>query len=404
MPTAAVNSSYRQVLRHRPLALLLSGDALSKVGDGMIVVALPLLTLRIHAGVGAAIAVALIEAAPSTLSVPLSLVLGLSRWRFPPRASIVVDCLTRAVIFNAIGILAFTGALRLWLLGVALTGGSVLRLLAASSRRLLATGMADADGRFAINGLLGTSDALAAYVAGPVLGGLLSTATSPGFVLLLDGCSFLALLAVVLFTAPQAKSTVDDKTRSGWAILRRTPAVAAFCTVVFLFNFFYMPVEVALPLLVRGPLHASGAALGQIWTGFGVGALVGALATNQLRRLPQTMLCVCIIAGWGACVLLLATATDVPVAACALAVGGLIYAPFTPVAYSLVQAALAPDEQLPVLTLWAAVSSVAAPIGLVLAGPLIQATGLRPALVVSATLTLALAPAAAIILRRRGMR
>ncbi len=165
--------------------------------------------------------------------------------------------------------------------------------------------------------------------------------------------------------------------------------------VVFFFNFFYMPVEVALPLLVRGPFHASAGALGAIWTSFGIGALVGAVATNQLRRLPQTALLVSIIAGWAGCIVLLAAAPNAVVAGIALAVGGLIYAPFTPVAYSLVQGLLGPHEQQPVLTLWAAGTAVAAPIGLVLGGPLVQFIGIRGGLIASAVSTFALVPAAA---------
>ena len=165
-----------------------------------------------------------------------------------------------------------------------------------------------------------------------------------------------------------------------------------------------MPVEVALPLLVRGPLDASGSALGELWTSFGIGALIGALATNQLRRLPQTTLLVAIIAAWAGCVGVLASAPNVAVAATAFAVGGLIYAPFTPVAYSLVQSRLGPDQQQPVITLWAAGSAVAAPIGLVIAGPLVQLTGVRGGLLTSAALTLALVPAAAHALFRAGSR
>jgi MFS family permease len=232
------------------------------------------------------------------------------------------------------------------------------------------------------------------------LGGILVSTTSPAVVLLVDGISFLALLVIGLTAIPgESKSAVDTETPAGLHILRRVPIAAWLLAVVFLFNLFYMPVEVALPLLVRGPLHASGTALGVIWTGFGIGALIGALSTNQLRRLPHIAVLVAIIAGWGGCVVLLAAAHSVAVAAIALAIGGLIYAPFTPVVYSLVQGALDPDQQQPVLTVWAAGSAVAAPIGLVLAGPLVQFTGIRGGLIASAALTLALVPAAARALR-----
>ena len=334
--------------------MLLVGDMVSQVGDGMVIVALPLLTLQIHGSVNPAIAVALIEAAPFTLAIAVSLVFGLGRRRFPPRALLAGDCLLRCAVFTGVAALAMSNVLPLWVLGVTLFAGSGLRLLAGSSRRLVATGLVSEDGRFAVNGLLGTSNSLTAYVIGPVLGGVLATSVSPGFVLLLDGLSFVMLLVLVLLAVPPGTAQVGDSTSdavSGWAILRRIPVAAWLFVVVCCFNLFYMPVEVALPLLVRGPLRASGAALGKVWTSFGIGALIGALATNQLRRLPQTTLLVAIIAGWAGCIVLLAAAPNVAVAAAAFAVRGLIYAPFTPVAYSLVQSRLSRGQQQPVITL-----------------------------------------------------
>lgn len=396
--------SYRQVLRERRLAVLLAGDALSKAGDGMVVVALPLETLRIHGRFSAALAIALIEAAPYALPVALSLTFGLGRRRYRPRLLMVGDCVLRGAVFCFLGVLAMTGGLPLWLLGVALFVGSPLRLLAVSSRRLVATGMVDEGGRFAVNGLLGTSDSVAAWTVGPALGGVLATAASPGLVLLLDGVSFAPLLAAVLLVAPVSGPLEQPgaATASGWRILREAPLVARLFVVEIVFNLFYGPVEVALPLLTRGPLHAGGAALGEIWTAFGVGAVVGAVATDQLRRVPHAALLVAIIAGWGGAVAALAIAPSVPVAAAAFALGGAIYAPFTPVAYSLVQCMLRPSGQQPVITLWAAGATVAVPVGLALGGPLVQASGARGGLYVSAALTLALVPVAGSVLRRAG--
>jgi Transmembrane secretion effector len=57
--------------------------------------------------------------------------------------------------------------------------------------------------------------------------------------------------------------------------------------VEFFFNFFYMPIEVALPLYVRGTLNADAVGLGLMWGALGVGAFVGAALVNQLRNLPQ---------------------------------------------------------------------------------------------------------------------
>ena len=157
--------------------------------------------------------------------------------------------------------------------------------------------------------------------------------------------------------------------------------------ITFLFNMFYGPVEVAVPLLVTASLHAHSAAIGVLWTGFGVGALAGAAATNVLRRVPRVPLLLGIVAGWAASMVALAVAPTVVVAALALAVGGLIYGPYTAVSCTILLDALERDEQQPVLTMWTAATTVALPLGLGIGGPLVAGAGARGGLLASAGVT-----------------
>lgn len=400
---ARTQSSYAQVLRDPRLSLLLAGDAASKVGDGMLVVALPVQTLHSHGSLHPAVAISLVEAAPFALSIPLSFVVGLGRRRFDPGRLLGVDCLLRAAVFGCLGVAATAGRLGITSLLLALLVGSTVRVLGVTGRRLLVTGLAGPDGRFAANGLLGFSDNVAASAAGPALGGLLTAAFGPGLVLLVDGLTYLPLLlAVVVARRAQPAAVVESTATpmvSGLAIMRRIPFARRMFAVLFWFFVFYGPVEVALPLLTRGPLHAGGAALGEIWTAFGIGTIVGALLTSELRRLPQIPLVVAMIALWGGALAVVAVAPSVLVAAVSFAAGGLFWAPFTAVVYSLLQARLTADEQQPVLTLWSAGAAVTAPIGLLLAGPLVQVVGPRGSLLLSAALTIALVPGALAALR-----
>jgi predicted MFS family arabinose efflux permease len=395
--------SYRRVLRDPKVGALLAGDVVSNVGDGMIITALPLLTLRVRGGVPAPLAIAAVEASPYVLATALAFAIGLTRLRIPPRASIIADCLLRGGVLAALGLLAMSDAVTLPVLVCGLLAGSVFRMVGMSARRLAVTAMVPPEGRLAANGLLGTSANLAIYAVGPLLGGVLAAVRNPGVALLVDGASLVLLLAAAVFVTPSTGGSVDGESipASGLRILRRVPITARLLVVVFGFNLFYMPVEVALPLLVRGPLQGDAVSLGLIWTGFGVGALIGAVLTNALRRLPEQRLLLSIIGGWALVVVLLILAPSVPYAVVVLFVGGLVYAPFTPVVYTLVQSMLAADEQQPVITLWTAGAVLAAPLGLALGGPLVQEVGTRGGLAVSALLTIALVPLAAVGLRDR---
>jgi MFS family permease len=408
--TDAPPRSYREVLRNRRLATLLSGDVVSKMGDGMTFVGLPLLALELHGGVPAAVAIALVTGAPYIAPMGLSLYYGLGHRRFDTRVVMLTDSALHVVIYVLLGSLALAGTLTLPVLLGGLLLASLLRLLSASARRLAATGMVEEDGRLAVNGLIGTTDNLALYVVGPALGGVLVTAFGTDLLLLIVGFTYVALLAAAAVAVPRRVPTPDDRVESnaggagaapsGWAIMRRSPVVVRLALVVFLFDLFYGPVEVALPLLVTDELGGDGGAYGALWTCFGVGALAGALLTNQFRRVRPELLLVAVIGGWACCAALVGSSPNLWVAGAGLALGGAIYGPFLAVAYTLLQGLLRTGDQQPVFTLWGAMVTVAMPLGLAVGGPLITAAGARGGIWVSALITALLAPAALRWLRR----
>lgn len=402
------NLSYREVLRHRNVAGLLFGDLLANAGTGMIIVAMPVQTLSIHGSVPKAIAIGLVEAAPFVLSTLLALAIGLGRVRVPPRTLLITDCVLRSATFATLGFLAVTERLTLPVLIGGLLFGATFRVAGSSSRRLLATSMAGDSGRFAVNGLLGLNATFALYIVGPVLGGVIVATTSAGVALFFDSVGALILLTAVLVFVPGAGRDRDALRRpdapshvSGWRILRRRPVAARLLVVEFFFNFFYMPVEVALPLYVRGNLDTDASGLGLMWGALGVGAFAGAALVNQLRSLPQRHLLIAIIGLWAMCPIALALTDDLVIAMVVFCLGGLVWAPFTPVAYSFLQSGLRADEQQQVVTLWTTGSMVAAPLGLAAGGPLIEYAGSTGGLALSGGLTLLLLPIAALAVLRR---
>jgi MFS family permease len=400
------NQSYSEVLRNRHVAGLLLGDLLANAGTGMIIVAMPVQTLSIHGRVPRAIAIGLVEAAPYIFSTMLALAIGLGRIRLSPRTLLIADCVLRSLTFATLGILAITNQLTLTILIGGLLVGATFRMAGSSSRRLLATSMAGDAGRFAVNGLLGLNATFALYIVGPIIGGLIVASTSAGVALFFDAFGAVILLAAVLLSVPRTAKDDDAPRReqpyqSGWQMLRRRPVAARLLFVEFFFNFFYMPIEVALPLYVRGTLGSDASGLGLLWGALGAGAFVGAAMVNQLRHLPQRHLLIAIIGLWAMCPIALAFVGNLALAMIVFALGGLVWAPFNPVAYSFLQSGLEPDEQQQVVTLWTTGSMVAAPLGLMAGGPLIELAGTTGGLALSGVLTLLLLPIAALAVLRR---
>jgi len=66
----------------------------------------------------------------------------------------------------------------------------------------------------------------------------------------------------------------------GFALLLRTNELRLLTSLSVVFFFSYGPLEAALPLYSDRILHAGAQGYGLLWTGFGVGALVGALCTS----------------------------------------------------------------------------------------------------------------------------
>ena len=192
---AGGNRSYRDVLRDGRVAGLLAGDLLANIGTGMLVVAMPVQTLRIRGSVPAALAIGMVAAAPFVLATVVALAVGLGRVRVAPRTLLLADCVLRAVTFGLLGSLAVTGRLTLPVLVGGLLAGAAGRMVGSSSRRVLATSLAGERDRFAVNGLLGLNSNVALYVLGPVVGGIVVAAVGAGAALFADAAGGLLLLA-----------------------------------------------------------------------------------------------------------------------------------------------------------------------------------------------------------------
>jgi predicted MFS family arabinose efflux permease len=394
---------YLRLLADRRIRRLAAGDLLSSVGDGMVIVAIPWEALHLaHAqGVGEGLAVSAAASANALVGVPLALASGLGRRRPDPRRVLLADCVLRGAVFAFIGALGLTGRLGLWGLVALLAAGSVLHPMAITSRRLIATDLAGPEQRLTVNALLVTQLSLATWTVGPALGGLLTATAGAPAVFALDGASFLPLLlAVLVLPAAAGRHGTQPREagrRSGFAVLRSRPEVAGLLALTLAVDLLYYPVEVALPIHVQQSLGGA-QVLGSMWAGFGAGAVAGSLLSGLLGRLPQRGVLFGAITGWAVALSVFTASSRVPWALAAFTIGGVLWAPFIPVVYTLVQGAVAADEQQPVLTIWTAVILTAAPIGLALGGPLVIALGASATLWTSAAATLAIGATALLVL------
>jgi MFS family permease len=403
-----VGVGYRLLLADSRFRLLAAAGLVSGVGDGMTVVAVPWLALRLAQaqGVDEGLSVAAAATAGTLTGVPLALAAGFGRFRFNPRTMMLVDAIIRGALFLLIAGLTASDQLPLWLYVALLGCSAVLHTVATSARRLIMTDLGGANLRLAVNSLITTQQSIGTWTLGPVLGGVLVAGVGPAAALAANGLSFLPVMVAALRVPGDAGRFGVDRRRpgrrSGWDVLRRRPAVLGLLLLALGVDGIYYPVEVALPVHVVDSFGGA-EVLGAIWAGFGAGAIIGAVLTGLLSRIPQSAVLVTATAGWAVALAAFTASQSAWLAVLAFAIGGLLWSPFNPVAVTLMQGALDPADQQPVVAFWTATLQGVAPLSLAASGPIVAALGATNTLWCSAGATAVLALlAGTVLVSRRG--
>lgn len=395
---------YQPLFAHGDFRRLLPALAASDLGDGMSMVAVAWLAIRIAPPGRSGLLVGAAVAAYALPGAAGALVLGRRLRRLPARKLLVADSWLRAALLGCVPAAWALGVLSPVLYVALLGASSVLHAWGSSGRYSLLALILPPEHRLAANALVGASGS-AAVIAGPALAGFLTGVVSPAWVIGLDAATFAALAVRAGRTgtaagaetgaAPDAAPTGADRPAAGLRVLRGHPELLGILVLTWFFNFLYGPVEVALPLHVTDDLHAGAGVLGLYWALFGVGAVLGGLAAGALRRFPLWPVTLCIVAGWGLALTPCGLGVPLAVSMACFAVGGLIYGPFTALSFTLFQNRTPAASLTVVLAARGAAMLTASPVGTALGGPLTAALGPRSVLAVSGAATVALAAVAA---------
>jgi MFS family permease len=389
--------AFSRVLRRPVLRRIMPAMLLSAIGDGMSVVAVAWLAVRIapadRVGIWTALAVAA-YALPATVgaAVLARLVRGL-----PATVLVTLDAALRAVALATIAALGIAGALTPGLYVILLAGSSLLHAWGNAGAYTLIAELVPDDDQVHGNALLSTFTQ-ASYVVGPALAGGLTAWAGPAWVIAVDAASW-AVLAVTCYSAPRSPvPPIPPEGRlatSGSRAILGNRQLAGLLAVTCLFFFLYGPVEVALPVHIAREISGSAALLGAFWATFGIGAIVGGLGAGLLRNQPLWTVVAVIIIGWGAALLPLGLTDSVLPGLIGFALGGLIYGPFIAICTALFQRSSPPHLLSRVLATRTALTTPSTSLGTLLGGPLVAAVGGRHTLLASAVLTIALGVAVA---------
>jgi predicted MFS family arabinose efflux permease len=185
----------------------------------------------------------------------------------------------------------------------------------------------------------------AARAVGPALAGLLITAAGTAACFFVNGVSFLAVLAGLLFMHTGCAScrekpdfNVLKDIREAVGYIRATPVVLTTILLVSVVSIFGTNFNVLVPVFSKMELHRDAAAFGLLMSSFGAGALIGSVSLAILSQWgPKQIILLGGGMGLSLFLMLIGLQKSYPLTALLLALAGLSMVTFFGMANTMVQ-------------------------------------------------------------------
>jgi MFS family permease len=370
--------TFTSLRRHRNYRLFFAGQVVSVAGTWMQNIALAWLVIELSGSPLAVGALAFCRFVPFFV---FGLFAGVVIDRLDTRRLLLGTQGAAMVVSIALAVVTLAGWATLPVVyALAAIGGLVL-VFDAPGRQTLTfqmVGESELQNAVALNsGLFNAS-----RVIGPALAGFLIAAVGTGLCFVVNAISFLAVLVALCLIREEELFPVEKRpgtklvagVREGLAWAAHTPlarTVLAVVTIVSLVGFNF---HVLVPLLASQTLHVGAGTFGVLSAAFGLGALVGALATASMREAsPRVFIGGAV--GFSLAMLALALAHTVDVALVLLLLLGMSFSLFTSSANALVQLASPPHLRGRVMSLYLFAFAGLAPVGGLVAGFLAEQGG-----------------------------
>jgi MFS family permease len=341
-----------RLFKVRNFPLLLGGQTISTLGDALYLVALPWLILTTG---GNAEALGMVLAA---YGIPRAVCMLAGGWlsdRLRPRRLMLIADTLRLLLMGVLAALAFGGHPLLWqLCAIAVPLGALGGAFAPASIAMIPDTLGKDDLQ-AGNGLMMASmqgaNLIGSSVAGVIVAGL-----SSAVALAIDAGTFLvsagslALMQGTKHATPdgsQAEASQEHPLASAqeaetpisfWGYLG-TSRLIQIALLMFTVGSLVTGglIEVALPVLVQGPMHGSAGGFGFILAGWGAGALIGSILAGMLGTFKHKGLIILLGGAIMAVMFALLPVGGVPGAVVCMLISGIAGSGFAVVFFTAVQ-------------------------------------------------------------------
>ena len=398
--------SRRELLSRPSLIALLSAEVISTTGSQMTWLALPWFVLITT---GSATKTSFVMGAElaglALLGLPGGRVLG---WLGSRRTMILCDA-ARAPVMLVIPVLHWSGGLSFpLLLAVAFTLGSLGAPYFAAQKVIVPELLGEGEQEVTDANALFQAANRTTILAGPVLAGVLIGAIGATSVLLVDAATYVVSVLLVTVFVPRRPPVEQEpehrQIRAGFRFLARDRLLRVWWPAFALGDAAWTAFFITVPVLVLARYGHHPQVAGWLFASFGVGAVIGnAVSFRYLtRRLDGLTIFTAFIVIQVAPLWLLWLPSPAAAMAMIIVVSGFGNGLVNPSLHSIstlrIPAPMRPTVMTTVMVLWALVN----PLGLFVAGPVLDAFGTTPVLVGFAALqTLTMGAAALVAARER---
>jgi MFS family permease len=370
-----------RALNHRDYRLFWLGQSVSVVGSWMQSIGLSWLVLELT---GSPIRLGLVSALQFGPLLLLSVVAGVVVDRSPTRRLVLSTQLALMLPAFALAGLVWTGWIRYWHVATLAGVIGVVNALDMPSRQSFTVEMVGRDDL--MNALALNSAAFnAARVTGPALGGYLIAHYGTAVAFLLNGLSYLTVIAALVAirtgsaSGPRRDTTVRQEVLDGLRYATRTPVVASILSIVGAVSMFALNHGVLVPLFAREVLGEEVRGFGFLMASLGVGAVAGAVVGAISQRRPPMAAVFGLAMGVAVGVLALAFVRQFAVAAVLLFLIGAMQIVFLNGSNTIVQVTVPDELRGRVMGVYMMVFAGVTPVGAFLIGSVAEAAGVPAA-------------------------
>lgn len=267
-------------LNSRNYRLFFTGQAISLIGTWMTQIATIWLVYHLTNSAWWLGVVGFSSQIPSFILAPFGGIL-VDRWN---RHRILLITQTLAMIQSlALAVLALAGVIHIWHLIVLSIFQGFITAFDSPARQAFVTEMVERKEDLGNAIALNSSVFNGARLVGPAIGGLVIASLGAGICFLIDGLSYIAVIAGLLAMKLKPReiavqtTNIWQRLKEGFIYAFGFPPIRAILLLVAVFSFMGMPYTTFVPIFATDILHGGSETLGFLMAASGVGALIGGI-------------------------------------------------------------------------------------------------------------------------------